>query len=199
MAYDYSAAPEQRDGIELIPSGTTATVQLTIRPGNAGEGGLLKRSKDGGCEMLDCEFVVVDGPHAKRKFWENMVIEGTTSGHEQAAKISRGKLRAIIESARGIMPNDVSPEARQARTVELSDFNGLRFIAKIGVEKGGPKGNSGEHYADKNILAGVITPDKKGWQAVAQAAQPTSPVAGGASAPSTPAPVVPIAKPSWAS
>ena len=74
MAYDYTEAPEQR-GIELIPAGTIATVQLTIRPGGAGEDGLLKRSKDGDCEMLDCEFVVVDGPHAKRKLWEHMIID----------------------------------------------------------------------------------------------------------------------------
>ena len=70
MAFDYTDAPEQR-GTELIPADTVATVQVTIRPGGAGEGGLLKRSKDGGCEMIDAEFVVVDGPHAKRKLWEN--------------------------------------------------------------------------------------------------------------------------------
>ena len=56
-----SEAPPQRD-FDLIPDGTIATVQLTIRPGGAGEGGLLKRSANGDCEMLDCEFIVVDGP-----------------------------------------------------------------------------------------------------------------------------------------
>ena len=89
--------------------------------------------------MLDLEFVVVDGPQERRKFWENMVINGTTDGHAKAAEISRGKLRAIIECARGIKPNDMGAEARKARTVELSDFDGLRFIAKIGIEKGKPK------------------------------------------------------------
>ena len=67
-----------------IPDDTVATVQVTIRPGGAGEGGLLKRSKDGGCEMLDLEFVVVDGPHAKRKLWERMIVSGTTDGHAKA-------------------------------------------------------------------------------------------------------------------
>lgn len=43
MAFDYSDAPEQR-GDGPIPDGTIATVQLTARPGGAGEGGLLKRS-----------------------------------------------------------------------------------------------------------------------------------------------------------
>jgi hypothetical protein len=149
MAYDYTDAPEQR-GNEPIPADSVATVQLTIRPGGAGEGGLLKRSQDGGCEMLDCELVVVDGPYMKRKLWERMIISGTTDGHAKAAEISRGKLRAMLESARGIKPSDTSAEARRARTAELGDFDGLRFIAKIGIEKGRPKNDgSGESYPDR--------------------------------------------------
>jgi hypothetical protein len=193
MAYDYTDAPEQR-GNELIPADTVATVQLTIRPGGAGEGGLLKRSKDGACEMIDAEFVIVDGPHAKRKLWENLVIAGTTDGHAKAAEISRGKLRAILESARGIKPNDTSKEAREARTAELGDFDGLRFIAKIGIEKGRPKNDgTGESYPDRNTIAAVITPDRKDWHTVEQVPRPARPVAGDSAV------VVPIAKPVWAS
>jgi len=40
---------------------------MTVRPGNAGEGGLLRRSKDGNSVALDAEFTVLDGPYAKRK------------------------------------------------------------------------------------------------------------------------------------
>ena len=191
MAFDYTDAPEQR-GDEPIPDGTITTVQLIIRPGGAGEGGLLKRSKDGGCEMLDLEFVVVNGPYAKRKLWENMVISGTTDGHAKAAEISRGKLRAILESARGVKPNDTSETARKARTAEFTDFDGLCFIAKIGVEKGRPKNDgSGESYPDRNVIALVITPDRKDWHTVEQAPRPTGQAAA--------AVVVPIAKPAWAS
>jgi hypothetical protein len=193
MAYDYTDAPEQR-GNEPIPADSVATVQLTIRPGGAGEGGLLKRSQDGGCEMLDCELVVVDGPYMKRKLWERMIISGTTDGHAKAAEISRGKLRAILESARGIKPNDTSKEAREARTAELGDFDGLRFIAKIGIEKGRPKNDgSGENYADRNTIAAVITPDRKDWHTVEQVPRPAGPVTGNAAV------VVPISKPAWAS
>ena len=90
MVFDYSEAPPPRD-FELVPHGTIATVQLTIRAGNAGEGGLLKRSAKGDCEMLDCEFVVLDGPYTKRKFWERMIMAGTTDGHAKAAEVSRGR------------------------------------------------------------------------------------------------------------
>ena len=75
-------------------------------------------------------------------------MAGTTDGHAKAAEVSRGTLRAIIESAKGIKPEDVSPQARQARTVELKDIDGMTFVAKIGVEKGKPRNDgSGEKYA----------------------------------------------------
>ena len=52
MPYDYTDAPPPRD-FEIIPAGEIVTVSLHIRPGGAGEGGLLKRGKEGTCEMLD--------------------------------------------------------------------------------------------------------------------------------------------------
>src|SRR6266566_6451959 len=200
MAYDYSDAPPPRD-VELIPRNTLATVQMRIRPGNAGEGGLLKRSKDGGCEMLDVEFVVVDGPYAKRKFWENMILAGTTDGHAKAVEISRGKLRQILESSRGIKPEDMSPQARTARTAELKDFDDVIFIAKIGVEKGEPRNDgSGDNYSDKNILAAIITPDKKDWHPVEQPPPWNGGSGGSTEAPAAPAAsgAGPVTKPAWA-
>lgn len=189
--FDYSDAPEQR-GDELIPAGTVATLQMKIRSGNAGEGGLLTRSKNGECEMLDLEFTVVDGPHMKRKLWANWVLSGTTPGHKTAAEISHGRLRAILESARGVMPDDMSNEARKKRTAEYSDFDGMRFVARIGIEKGKAKDNgTGENYPDRNTIAMIITPDKKGWHTVEQTPpEPKSP--GPASAPAA------ISKPAWA-
>jgi hypothetical protein len=196
MPYDYTEAPPPRD-MELITRDTIAPVVMRIRPGGAGEDELLKRSKDGACEMLDCEFVVVDGEFKKRKWWQYFILAGTTDGHAEAANRSRGMLRTIIESARGIKPDDMSPQARALRTASLKDFDNLSFIAKIGVEKGKPKNDgSGENWPDKNILAAVITPDKKEWHPLEQA-PPWDGGGGGGAAPtgsSTP----PITKPGWA-
>jgi hypothetical protein len=186
-AFDYNTADGQRD-LDVIPNGTIAVVQLNIRPGDAGEDGMLRRSKDGGCEMLDCEFVVVEGPHAKRKFFSNMVLSGTTDGHAQAADITRSRLRAILESARGIKPQDVSEAAKKARVAEYRDFDGIRFLAKIGIEPA-----KGEYKA-KNTITTVITPDMKEWRPIEQLEQPP--------AHATPATVAPasktIVKPAWA-
>ena len=68
MALDFNTAGAQRS-FDTIPDGTIAVVQLKIRPGNAGEGGWLKRSKDGKAEGIDAEFIVVEGEYTKRKFW----------------------------------------------------------------------------------------------------------------------------------
>lgn len=165
MAYDFNNASEQRTG-EVIPDGTIATVHMTVRPGNAGEGGWLKRSKAGDSEALDCEFTVVDGQFAKRKFWTLFTVQGTTDGQQKAAEISAARLRAILESVHGIRPDDETPAAAVKRRVNSwGDFDGLRFVAKIGIEKGK------DGYKDKNGLAAVITPDRKDWLKVEQVAK----------------------------
>jgi hypothetical protein len=201
MPYDYSDAPPPRD-YELIPHGTVATCILHLRPGGVGEDGMCKRSKDGLCEMLEVEFVVADGNCRGRRLWEYWILKGTTPGQEQAADYSRGTLKACLDSALGLKPDDVSPQARAARTVGLKQFDGMTIIGKIGVEKGKPKNDgSGENWPDKNVLAAVITPDKKEWHPVEQ----PPPFNGGggeaggaqAAAPSSAAP--PIARPGWAS
>ena len=195
--YDYSDAPPPRD-IELIPHGTILTLILHIRAGGVGEDGLLKRSKDGTCEMLDVEFTVADGPHKGRKFWEYLILEGTTDGHAKSKEINLGTLKTILDSALGLHPDDKSPQARAARTVSLKQFEGMTFIGKVGIEKGKPKNDgSGENWPDKNILAGVITKDKKDWHPV----ELPPPFNGGGAAPSSTPPqsAPPIQRPGWAS
>jgi hypothetical protein len=161
MTIDFNAAPEQKD-FGVIPDKTIAVVQLNIRPGNAGEGGLLTRSRGGQAEGLSCELIVVGGAFNKRKFFDWMTLGGTGDGHAQAAEITKGKLRAIIESARGIKPSDVSEAAKKARVVDLIDFDGLRFMCQIGVEPA--KGD----FRAKNFLAQIITPDRREWQPIEQ-------------------------------
>ena len=200
MPFNYSNAPPPRD-IELIPHGTVATLIIHLRPGNAGEGGLLKRSKDGGCEMLDAEFTLVDGLYKGRKFWEYFLVNGTTDGHAQAVEISNGRLKAILDSALGLKPDDMSPQARAARTVDYKDFEGKTFIGKIGVEKGKPKNDgSGENWSDRNVLAAAITPDNRDWHPVEQP-PPFNGGGAGAGAQAAAAPAntaAPVARPGWA-
>jgi hypothetical protein len=192
---DFNGAPEQREG-GLIPEETICVVHMTVRPGNAGEGGWLKRSKIGDSLAIDAEFTVVEGANAKRKFWKLFTIEGASEGHQRAGEISASQLRAILESARGVRPDDESEQAKAARRVaSWGDFNGLRFIAKIGIEKGK------DGYKDKNTLDAAITPDRKAWHRVEQVVQPVQGMttAGAAAAGVVAkAATAPTGKPSWA-
>jgi hypothetical protein len=195
MPYDYTDAPPPQ--FDLIPHGTVATTVLHIRAGGVGEDGMLKRSKDGGCEYLDCEFDIADGAYKGRKLWENLILDGTTKGHAKSIEINRGTLKAILDSALGIKPDDKSPQARAARTISLKQFENMTFIAKIGIEKGKAKNDgSGDSWPDKNILAGVITPDRKEWHPIEQ---PPPFNGGDGTPPTTPPPssAPPIARPKW--
>jgi hypothetical protein len=184
---DYNEAGPQKN-FEPIPDRTVVPVQLTVRPGEIGEGGWLTRSKDGASEGLDCEFIVTEGEYAKRKFWGRFTIGGATPKHSEAGEITRRMLRAILESARNIRPDDQSEAAKQARVAEYGDFDGLRFLVRVGIS---PAANG---YPAKNTVREVITPDRKEWRAIEQIARDPAAKAAGTDA----AIAAVISKPEWA-
>jgi hypothetical protein len=190
---DFNNAGPQRS-FDVIPAGTIATLHLTVRPGNAGEGGWLRRSKDGDSEGLDLEFTVVDGPFTKRKFWSLLTLFGTKPNHAIAGEISASRLRAILESARGIRPDDKSDAARKARqTASYADFDGLRFIGRIGIEPA--QGN----FKAKNTIEEVITPDRKDWRTVEQVAKDATSASPQPAQPAIAKAPAKIERPQWAS
>jgi hypothetical protein len=191
MSLDFNDAGSQKN-FDVIPDGTIATVRMTIRPGGAGDGEWLKRSKKGDSEAVDAEFVVLDGEFAKRKFWTLFTVGGTTQGHKEAADISRRKFRAMLDSVHNFKPDDDSHAAKQARRIgSWSDLNGISFVARIGVE---PPQNG---YKAKNRLDRVITPNEKDWHTVLQTPRPPSKRSPVAANPAASRPAK-IKRPSWA-
>lgn len=184
---DFNTAGEQKT-FDVIPDRTIVPVQLTVRPGNVGEGGWLTRSKDGASEGLDCEFIVTEGEYVKGKFWSRLTIAGTTPNHAEAGEITKRTLRAILEAARGIKPADQSEAAKKARVAEYGDFDGLRFLVRVGVS---PAANG---YPAKNVIREVITPDKREWHSIEQVVRDNTAVTAGADA----AIAAAIGKPEWA-
>jgi len=171
MSFDMNDAEPQKSG-ELIPDGTFAKVTMTIRPGGIdGEGeidrGLLRASKDPSSDvrMLDCEFTVLEGLHAKRKFWQMFTVQGgkvDESGVSIAWKISKSTFRAMIDSALGLDPQDMSDAAKQKRILRgLADLGGITFIAKVKVEA-----SEDPRYGDQNRLDRVVLPTEKEWKPV---------------------------------
>ena len=192
MAFDYSDPPPSKFEPK-IPEGTKAAVVMHIKPGGVGEDGMLTRSTKGDCEMLAIVFTVADGTYKGEKWLEWWVLEGTTDGHATAGEITRRKLKAVLDSAFGLDPNDKSLEARARRTISLGQLEGMTFMAEIGIAKGGGD------YSDKNIVAAVITKDKKDWHPVEQ----PPPFDGGGGAPPSsstpPQSAPPVQRPGWAS
>ena len=191
--FDLNTAGEQRG--DLIPANTIATLQMAIVPGNAGPGGWLKKSQDGNSEGLDLEFVVVDGKYAKKKFSERWTVEGTTSGHASAKEISRNKLRAIVESARGIRSDDHCETANAGRrlTGGYADLDQIRFVARIGIR------SAEGQYQAKNRIDEIITPERQDWRKPEQDIAKTM-MDGAAPAPAASSPPAgAITRPQWAS
>lgn len=188
---DLNTAEKQSAPNALIPDGAVVPVHATLSPGGSGPDNWLKRSKNGDSLALDFEFTVVDGEFARRKFWTLLTIEGETDGQKKAGEISRSRLRAMVESAKGIDPTDESEKAVQGRRIPtFADLDGLRFWAVVALEPG----TNG--YKDKNTLRAVVTPDKEGWtkleQSRSSSAAPMASVAAVAAAPKS------ASRPSWA-
>jgi hypothetical protein len=169
MTYDMNDAEPQMSG-EIIPDGTFAKVSMAIRPGGVDgqseiDQCLLKAPKDATSDvlMLDCEFTVTEGPHAKRKFWQMFTVQGgkvDENGVSIGWKISKSTFRAMIDSALGLTPDDMSDAAKTKRVLRgLADLNGITFVAKIAVEQSA-------QYKDKNKLDRVVLPNEKEWQAI---------------------------------
>ena len=169
--YDLNdAGPQMAPAGELIPDGTFAKVRMTIRPGGMNgatpmDASLLKASQSSDAKMLDCEFTVVEGPYARRKFWQNFTVAGgkvDDKGQSKGWNISKSTFRAMIDSALGIDPRDESQAAKQKRVIQgLKQLDGISFAARIMVEPA-----SSPQYKDANKLANVVLPGEAQYAAV---------------------------------
>lgn len=173
MAFDFNQAGPQREFGATIPDGTFVWVVGHLKDGGftppwaaPQDRGLFKQSKDMNSDtvMLDWEFTVQWGQHDKRKIFQMMTIAGgqlDDHGQSKGGNISKSMLRAMIESAKGILPTDESPQAVAARTVEyLRQLDGIPFGCRVEVEEGQDNPQGGV-YPDKNRIpiGGVVTPE----------------------------------------
>lgn len=190
--HDFNDADAQQGGFEVIPKGTLARVRMTLKPGGHDDpaqgwtGGYASESFETGSVYLACEFVVLEGPYAKRKMWSNIGLyskKGPVWG-----QMGRSMIRAILNSARNVHPQDNSPAAANARRIAgFHELDGIEFLARIDIEKDA----KGE---DRNVVKVAIEPDHKDYAALIGSA----PRAAAPAAPTTPARSAPTGKPAWA-
>ena len=157
---DFNNAAVQQD-YDLIPKGTLAKVRMALKAGGYDEphmgwtDGWATRSETGAA-YLNAEFVVLEGPFAKRKIWSLIGLhspKGPTWGD-----MGRTLVRAILASARGIRQDDISPPAVLARRLNnIGELHGMEFVARIGVETD----SDGE---ERNTIKAAVTPEHKQYQ-----------------------------------
>ena len=157
---------------ELLPDGSFVRVTMVIRPGGIDgpdevDQGLLKASNAPGSNVLslDCEFTVIEGQFARRKFWHLFTIAGGKLDDKGASigwNIAKRHFRGMIDSALGLDPEDLSEAAKAKRQLRaLADLSGIAFVAKVAVEP-----SSDPRYSDHNRLDHPVLPNEKEWQAV---------------------------------
>ena len=165
---------EQQTGGDVIPHKTLAKVILKIRPGGHDDpakgwtGGYATRSDNTGAVFLDCEYTVIGGKYNKRKVWSLIGLESVKG--PKWGEMGRSMIRAILESASGIKPNDASEAAMRARQISgLGDLNGLEFVVQIDVEKA----EEGSEYGDKNKINTIIPVTHKEYASLMRGEAPS--------------------------
>jgi len=187
---------EQQQSFDLIPKGTVARVRMTIKPGGFDDpaqgwnGGYATQSFETGSVYLSCEFVVLEGEFARRKMWSNIGLQSPKGPNW--GNMGRTFVRAALNSARNIRPQDNSPQAAAARRiVGFHELDGLEFVARIDVEKDG----RGEL---KNVVKLAVEPDHpdyaRGTGGAGATGAPTRPTAA-SFAPQAPTAATPAASP----
>lgn len=194
--FDFNDAHEQST-FDLIPKGTLARVRMTIRPGGYDDphqgwtGGLATRNPSTSSVYLSCEFVVTEGPYARRKLWSLIGLH-SPKGPEWG-NMGRAFLKAILNSARGIHPADASPQAQSARRIDgFADLEGIEFLAKVDWEKD-------QHGQDKAVIKQAVQPDHKDYAALMGGVRAPAPAPTAANAQTqAPGRGPSTARPSWA-
>ena len=142
---------ELQNSFDLIPANTIAKARLVLKAGNDSTNPFITRSKGGDTAYLNCEWIILEGKYAKRKVFDKIGLEGS----DKWVNMGKARIRAILESAKGISPKDVSEIAVTARQINSFDeLNNLDVVIKIGIEH-----DKNGQYQDKNRVISIITPD----------------------------------------
>ena len=204
---DFNDAEAQQSGFNLIPKGTLVPVRMTLKPGSYDDpsqgwtGGYATQSFETGAIYLAAEFVVTAGEHAKRKMWSNIGLQspkGPTWG-----QMGRTFIRALLNSARNVHPQDNTSQAAAARRIQgFADLDGIEFLVRVDIEKD----TKGE---DRNVVKIAVEPDhsdyarlmgvppKPGVSAAPPPSTPSTPATPAQTAQATARPAV-SGKPAWA-
>jgi hypothetical protein len=168
MAINLNDADDQRP--KVMPPGAY-WVKARVRPGNSGPDGQLRLATNQYSLMLDLELTVLDDDEWRgKKIFDLITCDLQEYDHndqstplpltmdklnklQTSVRIGRSKMKAIINSAFNLMPDDKSDEAQARRTIEgYEDFNGLIFIVQVDVQP------ARDRFPERNVVNFIIEP-----------------------------------------
>ena len=204
---DFNDAEAQQTGYNMIPKGALVPVRMSLKPGghyDTSQGwtdGYPTQSSKTGAVYLAAEFVITGGEFAKRKMWSNIGLyspKGSTW-----MQMGRTFVRAALNSARNVLPQDNSPQAAAARRIQgFVELDGLEFVVRVDIEKD-------DRGDDRNVVKTAVEPDHPDYARTKVAPSNNAPANSAAQAPAAqsaapahqaPAPQrAPVSgKPAWA-
>jgi hypothetical protein len=171
--FNYNDAEKNRD-LTPVPPGVYR-LRTKVRPFGGDLNNPLRPAKSGYTEMLELGFTVVGDKNGGREhdghWFSDYITLVFTDGdpndidkppappiqaekYRTAVRIGRAKLRAILESAYAIDPNDDSDGANAKRKIKsFGDLDGLEFWGRVGIRPGN------DQYGERNDLKYVVTPN----------------------------------------
>jgi hypothetical protein len=178
-----------------IPKGTLLKVRMTIRPGGFDDptqgwtDGWATRNAESGAVYLNCEFVVLGGPYARRKLWSLIGLHSAKGPNW--AQMGRAFIKGALNSAQGLHPDDVSATAQACRRIAgFGDLDGLEFVGLVDWEKDA-------HGQDKAVIKTPIAPDHPEYAQIMRSVPVAPAPPSSSTSPSSSTAAVPT-RPSWA-
>jgi hypothetical protein len=169
MTIDLNDTESQRS---LVPPGVYQ-LKAAVILGGSGDDGVLKLAKNGCSLMLQLECTVTQGNHKGRIVRDYITVALDENGLAPApqaekldklrtsVRIGRNKVRAILDSAYGLDPNDTSETAQAKRRLQsYDDLNELVFWAQLEER---PAGNG---YGPSNNIDFIVVPGDPAYSTI---------------------------------
>jgi hypothetical protein len=167
MTFNYNDADDQDDR-STIPNGPYR-LKIALKRGGHGSDGMLRLAvKNLRGLMLECTYTVVNhAEHSGHKIKDYITVafdetdsidlppieSGKLENYRTSVRMGRARVKAILNSAFGLDPDDKSEAAQAKRNItNHGALTGLIFWGEIDTK---PAANG---YGPKNVLVRVIVP-----------------------------------------
>jgi hypothetical protein len=161
MTFNYNDADDDR----LIPNGMYQ-LKISIKRGGHGSDNMLRLANNLRSLMLECTYTVIGGEHANYKIWDYITVafdetdspefpleSNRLEDYRASVRMGRKRVKAILNSAFGLNPDDKSEAAQAKRNIDNHGaLTGLVFWGEINTK---PAANG---FGPRNVLVRVIVP-----------------------------------------